>query len=64
MEMRKEQCPWCGGEDLTRDKQAGYGQVFPEKSILRLDGKTLIHVICRRCGTVVRSYVEDPDTLK
>ena len=64
MENRKERCPWCGGEDLTRYKQSGYGQVFPENTLLRLGGRNLIHVICRRCGTVVRSYVEYPDTLK
>lgn len=63
MEEKQEHCPYCGCEDLTRYKHTGYGQIYPMKSLLRTGGQTLIHIICRRCGTVVRSYVEHPDTL-
>lgn len=64
MEEQQDRCPHCGSDDLKRYKQAGYGHVYPMKGILRIGGQTLIHLICRRCGTVVRSYVEHPETLE
>ena len=54
-------CPICGGEDFVFGYQSGYGAVTGEASVLT--GTALRHQICRACGTVVRSFVDDPDKL-
>ena len=53
-EQKQYVCPWCGGKDA---------KVQPNKA-LTLKGENLIHVICKNCGTVVRSYVENPQVLE
>ena len=56
-------CPWCGGKDFVEGIQSTYAKVQPNKA-LTLKGENLIHVICKNCGTVVRSYVENPQVLE
>lgn len=60
MEFKPDVCPQCGGTDLIKGKQTAHGSVVPYNSITFLKSRSLIHLICRRCGTVVRSYIEDP----
>lgn len=60
MEEKQEICPRCGGTDFVTGKQNGYGGVLPKKRISALRAQPLMHLICRNCGTVVRSYIEDP----
>ena len=59
MENKREICPYCGGTELVRGQQSGYAVVVRCKGLS--NGRKLIHLICRQCGTVVRSYVEDPE---
>ncbi len=40
-----------------------YAKVQPNKT-LTFKGENLVHVICKNCGTVVRSYVENPQVLE
>ena len=40
-----------------------YAKVQPNKT-LTLKGENLVHVICKNCGTVVRSYVENPQVFE
>lgn len=48
-------CPYCGGTDFVIGIQA----VRTEKLSFR--DQTLYHEICESCGTVVRSYIKEPD---
>ena len=51
-------CPWCGCEDVVYGVQADKGKVRPAKTVTFNEGQALIHVICKSCGTVLRSYVK------
>lgn len=62
MNNEKTACPYCGGTDIIVGKQAGYAAVIPEKEkLILLHGQMLYHDICRQCGTVVRSYIKEPE---
>ena len=60
-EQKQYVCPWCGGKDVVEGIQSTYAKVQPNKA-LTLKGENLIHVICKNCGTAVRSYVENPQS--
>ncbi len=53
-------CPFCGGTELIKGYQSGYGAILGESSVC---GGALYHIVCRNCGSVVRSYVDDPEKL-
>lgn len=55
------QCPFCGGTEFVEGYQAGYGAVTGRESIWT--GQYLRHIICRNCGSVVHSYVDNPEKL-
>ena len=64
MELKKDVCPRCGCEETMEGKQVAEGSVFPREAVFVLMKRSaLIHVICRKCGTVIRSYVEYPGNL-
>ena len=54
-------CPFCGGTEMIETYQSGNGSVTAVGSVFR--GAYLYHTICRNCGSVVRSYVKDPEKL-
>ena len=54
-------CPFCGGTEMIEAYQTGYGAVAALSN--KLGGVSLYHTICRSCGSVVRSYVRDPEKL-
>lgn len=56
-------CPWCDSKEIVIGKQMGYGNVQPNR-FMTIKGEPLLHVICKNCGTVIRSYVEHPDNLE
>ena len=53
-------CPFCGDTEVIESYQSSYGSVYGINNVL---GSTLYHSICRNCGSVVRSYVKDPEKL-
>lgn len=53
-------CPFCGGHEFIKGVQTGYAQVSGQGWTL---SSNLCHEICRDCGSVVRSYVPDPEML-
>lgn len=55
------ECPFCGGTEFIEAYQDAYGALTAVGSILR--SEALYHTICRRCGSVVRSYVRQPEKL-
>lgn len=54
-------CPYCDGIDFIETFHMGYGSVY-SKDVL-FSGTNLYHVICKNCGSVVRSYVKSTDRL-
>ena len=60
MKLNMERCPFCGYSEFIEARQYA-----PEAyvSAQALFGQELKYVICRHCGSVVRTYVEDPEKL-
>ncbi len=54
-------CPYCGGSELIETYQDSYGAISAVQN--KLGGCALYHSVCRNCGSVVRSYVKDPEKL-
>ena len=54
-------CPFCGGTEMIEAFQSAYGAVTATDN--KLGGVSLYHTVCRKCGSVVRSYVKDPEKL-
>lgn len=61
--QRPDHCPYCGGSDFIVGKQQGYGSVSANKAFT-FKQQPLYHLICSQCGTVVRSFVNNPELLK
>ncbi|WP_024413432.1 hypothetical protein [Streptococcus suis] len=57
-------CSYCGASDIILCKQPhGYSSVTPADKKMAFNGKTLYHDICKNCGTVVRSFIKEPEKL-
>ena len=54
-------CPFCNGTEMIESCQTGYATVSAVDNLL--GGVALNHSICRNCGSVVRSYVREPEKL-
>ena len=54
-------CPYCGGTEMIECYQTGYGALTATSN--KLGGRALYHAVCRRCGSVARSYVKNPEKL-
>lgn len=61
MDIKTNICPYCNGTEFVEGYQGGYATVTSRESVWLTS--SLYHVICRRCGSVVRSYVKDPEKL-
>lgn len=59
--IKIDKCPYCGHTEFGNGFQRSSGKVV--SSTFRI-GQGLHHIICLNCGSVVRSYVEDPDKFK
>lgn len=53
-------CPYCGKSEFIEAYQ-DYGAITAVQN--KLGGCALYHSVCRNCGSVVRSYVKDPEKL-
>ena len=60
MKVHIERCPFCGSSEFIETRQI---QAESYVSGEALFGQELKHTICRQCGSVVRSYVENPEYL-
>lgn len=58
-----EKCPFCGGKEFVEAKNDGYSAVSPADKVLTFKSQVLYHVICLSCGSVVKSYVKNPQNL-
>lgn len=54
-------CPYCDGTEMIECYQSGYASVTAVDNMW--GGVSLCHSICRNCGSVVRSYVREPEKL-
>ncbi len=60
-EIRIEQCPYCGGKEFIDGRMSACGGVMIEKGI---HASAVVHaLVCRDCGSIVRSYVSDAEKL-
>ncbi len=59
-EVKLEKCPYCGGTEFVTCRVKTYGSLWLEGS---RRATVLDHaVICRGCGSLVRAYIESPET--
>ena len=63
MELKQDICPHCGEMETVSGRQTGEGGVIRTDSKPMLYSLDLYHVICKKCGTVIRSYVLEPKKL-
>ncbi len=61
MDIKVTECPFCHGSEFIEAKQTGYAQI--SSCANGWYSGELRHVVCRRCGSVVRSYVKDPEKM-
>ena len=54
-------CPFCGGSEIIEGFQNGHGTVTAVNNVW--GGINLYHSICRTCGSIIRSYVKEPEKL-
>lgn len=59
---KNEKCPYCGSNKNVIGVQSGYASVSANKS-LTFKTQILYHVICLDCGSVIRSFVKNPEKL-
>ena len=59
--QKKYKCSWCGSENMIYGVQTDGGRVKPAKPVTLSAGEKVIHVICKQCGTIARSYIEHPE---
>lgn len=59
-EVKIEQCPFCGGKEFIDGRMSSYGGVSIEKG---LRASAVHAVVCRDCGSIVRSYVSNAEKL-
>lgn len=59
-EIKIESCPFCGGREFIDGRMGSDGGVYVGKGI----HSSAVHaVVCRDCGSIVRSYVSDAERL-
>lgn len=59
--IKVNKCPYCGGTVFVKSVQQYYGGVLGENEWAA--GQPLRHVVCLSCGSVVLSYVNEPEKL-
>ena len=56
-----EVCPYCGGSEIIETFQTSYAAISATRN--KFGAVALYHSVCRGCGSVVRSYVKEPEKL-
>ena len=54
-------CPYCGGSDFIEAFQSAYGAITATTN--QWGGRALYHSVCLGCGSIVRSFVKEPEKL-
>ena len=59
-EIKIEECPYCGGTEFIDAMVESYGGVCAS---VGFHSSGIRVVVCRDCGSIVRSYVKDAEKL-
>lgn len=62
VEIRIENCPFCGSNEMGWGYQSAQGAVMTGKS--GYAGSKVEHLICTECGSIVHSRVAKPELFK
>lgn len=63
-EIKMEKCPFCGGEELLECFLNSYGGCYVSYKASKIyRDERLYALVCRDCGSVVRTYCKDPEKL-
>lgn len=57
-----KECPYCGGNNFGEGYQLAQGSIV--KSLWAFKASKVIHIICKDCGSIVHSRIEDPERLQ
>ena len=60
MKVNIERCAFCGYSEFVEARQINVEAYVSGKALF---GQELKYIICRHCGSVVRSFVEEPEKL-
>ena len=60
MKIPIDRCPFCGYGEFIEARQLNPEAYVSGEALL---GQELKFTVCRHCGSVVRTYVEDPEKL-
>ncbi|AEB74979.1 hypothetical protein IRP63_12090 [Clostridium botulinum] len=55
-------CPYCGGTEFGEGYQSYQANLLCKNRIFK--NTPIHHVICINCGSIVRSYVNNPENFK
>ncbi|NEW04663.1 transcription initiation factor TFIIIB [Paenibacillus sp. SYP-B3998] len=59
--MRRETiCPECGETKFGEGTSRGEGRMYPSNKLFSM-GSEITHVICIKCGLIIRSFVKEPE---
>lgn len=61
--MNDEKCPHCGSQENVAGIQGVEAYVSSTRK-LSVKREQLHYIICLKCGTVIRSFVQKPERLK
>lgn len=59
-EIKVEKCPFCGGAEFIDGEVGSYGGVYIRNG---MHSSYVYAVVCRDCGSIVRTYVSDAEKL-
>ena len=55
-------CPFCGGTEFVEAHAASIANISKNPAF-SLKKATIIYQVCLACGTIIRSYVKNPEDL-
>ena len=58
-EILIKECPYCGGNDFGEGYQLAQGSIV--KNLWAFKASKVTHIICKACGSIVHSRIEDPE---
>ena len=61
-EVKIEKCPFCGGRNFGNGYQMSQASIMTGNSGLK--GSKVKHLICKDCGSIINSKVENPEIFK
>ena len=60
MKINLQRCPFCGYGEFIEAKQWNVEAYLQGEALF---GQEIQHTVCRHCGSIVRSYVKEPEKL-